>query len=190
MYELTIYVVSGQGATTIWQDEKTKRAAFEWQAGSLFFFFFFDSTQRENIKKLQWQAAKRPARAIIAVTNAPPMMRLYTATMIFIFNCNYLFHKPLRGGRKITSAAKGKLFKTGRIWEFQLHRQMRRTCLLYRLEEERGAGGINCDVGGWLTINNQEPQSPSFRSAPIRKHTPPWARRPSRSTQRHRRLLV
>jgi mannose-6-phosphate isomerase-like protein (cupin superfamily) len=35
MYELTIYVVSGRGATTIWQDEKQK-SSFEWQAGSLF----------------------------------------------------------------------------------------------------------------------------------------------------------
>jgi len=35
MYEATIYVVSGRGATTIWQDEKQKKS-FEWQAGSLF----------------------------------------------------------------------------------------------------------------------------------------------------------
>jgi len=35
MYELTIYVVSGRGATSIWQDEK-KKSSFEWQAGSLF----------------------------------------------------------------------------------------------------------------------------------------------------------
>ena len=35
MYELTIYVVSGRGATSVWHDEKQK-ASFEWQAGSLF----------------------------------------------------------------------------------------------------------------------------------------------------------
>ncbi|MGH9896257.1 MAG: cupin domain-containing protein, partial [bacterium] len=38
MYEATIYVISGRGATTIWQnrkDEKGKRS-FEWHAGSLF----------------------------------------------------------------------------------------------------------------------------------------------------------
>ena len=35
MYELTFYVVSGRGATTIWHDDKHK-SSFEWTAGSLF----------------------------------------------------------------------------------------------------------------------------------------------------------
>src|SRR5262245_42172036 len=38
MYELTIYVVSGRGATTIWQNDKDekRKQSFEWTAGSLF----------------------------------------------------------------------------------------------------------------------------------------------------------
>ncbi|HWH80236.1 MAG TPA: hypothetical protein VNT76_22810, partial [Candidatus Binatus sp.] len=35
MYEELIYVISGRGATTIWNDGEPKRT-FEWQEGSLF----------------------------------------------------------------------------------------------------------------------------------------------------------
>ena len=51
MYELTIYVVSGRGATTIWHDDKDdkRKQSFEWNAGSL-----FDSAER-LVPELQWQ---------------------------------------------------------------------------------------------------------------------------------------
>ena len=130
MYELTIYVVSGQGATTIWQDEKQK-SSFEWQAGSLFSIPLNAKYQNFN------GSGQEPAR-YIAVTNAPPMMRLYRDND-FIFNCNYLFHNRYAGEEDYFSG-KGKLFNR-RIWESNFIANAP-DMLLYGWKE-RGAGGIN-----------------------------------------------
>src|SRR5438046_422951 len=83
MYELTIYVVSGRGATTIWQDEKDekRKQSFEWSAGSLFSIPFNARYQNFN------GSGDEPAR-YVAVTNAPPMMRLFRANE-FLFKCDW-----------------------------------------------------------------------------------------------------
>jgi hypothetical protein len=130
MYELTIYVVSGRGATSIWQDEK-KKSSFEWQAGSLFSIPLNCWYQNFN------GSGQEPAR-YIAVTNAPPMMRLYRDSN-FIFNNPYMFTSRYAGEEDYFSG-KGKLF-TRRVWESNFIANAP-DMLLYGWKE-RGAGGIN-----------------------------------------------
>jgi mannose-6-phosphate isomerase-like protein (cupin superfamily) len=130
MYEATIYVVSGRGATTIWQDEKRK-TSFEWQAGSLFSIPLNAWYQNFN------GSGQEPAR-YIAVTNAPPMMRLFRDNQ-FIFNNDYMFSSRYAGEEDYFSG-KGKLYNR-RIWESNFIANAP-DMLLYGWKE-RGAGGIN-----------------------------------------------
>lgn len=130
MYEQTIYVVSGRGATTIWQDEK-KKSSFEWQAGSLFSIPLNAWYQNFN------GSGQEPTR-YIAVTNAPPMMRLYRDSS-FIFNNPYMFSNRYAGEEDYFSG-KGKLY-TRRVWESNFIANAP-DMALYGWKE-RGAGGIN-----------------------------------------------
>jgi mannose-6-phosphate isomerase-like protein (cupin superfamily) len=130
MYELTIYVVSGRGATTIWQDEKRKNT-FEWHAGSLFSIPLNAWYQNFN------GSGDEPAR-YIAVTNAPPMMRLFQDSD-FMFNSDFSFRNRYAGEENYFSG-NGKLFKR-RIWESNFIANAP-DMLLYGWKE-RGAGGIN-----------------------------------------------
>lgn len=133
MYEMTVYVVSGHGATTIWQHEKSGKGkqSFEWQAGSLFSIPLNVWYQNFN------GSGNEPAR-YIAVTNAPPMMRLYGEDD-FIFNCDYMFSGRYSGEEEYFSG-KGKLFSR-RIWESNFIANAP-DMPLYGWNE-RGAGGIN-----------------------------------------------
>jgi mannose-6-phosphate isomerase-like protein (cupin superfamily) len=132
MYESTIYVVSGHGATTIWQTrDGSHRQTFEWHTGSLFSIPLNACYQNFN------GSGSEPAR-YIAVTNAPPMMRLYRDDD-FMFNCDYVFRSRYSGEDDYFSG-NGKLFKR-RIWESNFIANAP-DMLLYGWKE-RGAGGIN-----------------------------------------------
>ena len=130
MYELTIFVVSGRGATTIWNDDKHK-SSFEWHAGSLFSIPLNAWYQNFN------GSGDEPAR-YIAVTNAPPMMRLFREYE-FTFNCDYMFRSRYSGEEDYFSG-NGKLFNR-RIWESNFIANAP-DMLLYGWKE-RGAGGVN-----------------------------------------------
>jgi quercetin dioxygenase-like cupin family protein len=133
MYELTVYVVSGRGATTIWQGgkEENRKQSFEWHAGSLFSIPLNAWYQNFN------GSGDEPVR-YIAVTNAPPMMRLFGDNE-FIFNCDYVFRDRYSGEEDYFSG-NGKLFSR-RIWESNFIANAP-DMLLYGWKE-RGAGGIN-----------------------------------------------
>jgi mannose-6-phosphate isomerase-like protein (cupin superfamily) len=133
MYELTFYVVAGRGATTIWQGDNgaKRRTSFEWQAGSLFSIPLNAWYQNFN------GSGHEPAR-YIAVTNAPPMMRLFQDNA-FIFNCDYSFNGRYSGEEDYFSG-NGKLFNK-RIWESNFIANAP-DMLLYGWKE-RGAGGVN-----------------------------------------------
>ena len=130
MYELTLYIVAGRGATSVWQDEK-KKSSFEWQAGSLFSIPLNAWYQNFN------GSGQEPAR-YIAVTNAPPMMRLFRDNQ-FVFNNPYTFDSRF-GGEDDYFSGKGKLY-TRRVWESNFIANAP-DMLLYGWKE-RGAGGIN-----------------------------------------------
>jgi mannose-6-phosphate isomerase-like protein (cupin superfamily) len=147
MYELTIYVVSGRGATTIWQDEKHKNS-FEWHAGSLFSIPLNAWYQNFN------GSGDEPAR-YIAVTNAPPMMRLFQDND-FIFKNDFKFRGRYAGEENYFNG-NGKLFKR-RIWESNFIANAP-DMLLYGWKE-RGAGGINAMLE--MANNNQKSHISEF----------------------------
>ena len=82
MFEELIYVVSGRGATTVWNEGEPKHT-FEWQEGSVFSPPLNSWHQNFNGN------GSEPAR-YLAVTSAPCMINLIHNTD-FIFNCHYVF---------------------------------------------------------------------------------------------------
>jgi oxalate decarboxylase/phosphoglucose isomerase-like protein (cupin superfamily) len=82
LFEELIYIVSGHGATTVWNHPESKHT-FEWQEGSVFSPPLNSWYQHFNGN------GSEPAR-YLAVTSAPCMMNLLHSTD-FIFNCDYVF---------------------------------------------------------------------------------------------------
>jgi quercetin dioxygenase-like cupin family protein len=130
MYEETVYIVAGRGATSIWTDEKEK-STFEWHTGSLFAIPLNAWYQHFNA------SGTEPAR-YIAVTNAPPMMRLFRDEE-FIFKNPHTF-KGRFSGEEDYFSGNGKLYNR-RVWESNFVPNAP-DMMLYRWKE-RGAGGIN-----------------------------------------------
>src|SRR5487761_1466384 len=106
MYEETVYIVSGRGATTVWTEDGSKQS-FEWGKGSLFAipvnatYQFFNGSGTE------------PAR-YLSVTNAPVVMRLYH-NLDFIFNTPFVF-KDRFGDDEGYFSGDGTLYSR-RVWE-------------------------------------------------------------------------
>ena len=130
LYEMEVYVVSGRGATSIWHDE-TSKTTFEWTAGSLFAIPLNAHYQMFNA------SGTEPAR-YLAVTNAPPMLRLFKDPD-FIFAAGYSFKKRYSGEEDYFSG-NGTLY-TKRVWESNFIPNAP-DMPLYGWKE-RGAGGIN-----------------------------------------------
>src|ERR1700691_3871365 len=82
LYEELVYIVSGTGTTTVWNDQGTK-VTFEWRAGSLFAIPLNTSYQHCNTSGTE-------SVRYYAVTNAPLMMNLFH-NQDFIFNQDYDF---------------------------------------------------------------------------------------------------
>lgn len=88
LFEEMIYVLDGQGSTTVWNDAGA-RITFEWQAGSLFAIPLNAWHQHFN------GSGNQPAR-YLGVTNAPMVINLYEEED-FIFNTAYDFKSRFRG---------------------------------------------------------------------------------------------
>ncbi len=131
MYETQMYVLSGRGATSIWVDESRKQT-FEWKAGSVFAIPLNAWYQLFN------GSGTEPAR-YIAVTSAPPIMRLYRDNH-FIFNLPYVFSNRYADESYNGS---GRLYN-GRIWESNFIPNAD-NMPLYGMPL-RGAGGINAQL--------------------------------------------
>ena len=133
LYEETMYVVSGRGATSVWTDEKDK-ATFEWHEGSLVAIPLNAWYQHFNA------SGTEPAR-YLSVTNAPPAMRLYR-NLDFIFDNPFSFTDRFSGGEDYFSAA-GKLYER-RKWETNFIPNAQTMMLWDYLT--RGAGGVNASL--------------------------------------------
>ena len=131
MYEEMVYILNGRGATSVWLDEKHKQT-FEWHEGSLFAIPLNASYQHFNA------SGTEPAR-YIAVTNAPPMMRLFRNEE-FIFNTVADFKNRFAGDDDDYFSGNGTLY-VRRIWEANFIPNAP-DMPLYDFKE-RGAGNIN-----------------------------------------------
>ncbi len=139
LFEESIYVVSGQGAATVWNDEH-KKQTFEWQTGSLF------SPPLNTWHQLFNGSGSEPAR-YLAVTTAPTMINLLH-NLDFIFHNDFAF-KDRFDGRDEYFSGKGTLYGgeydgfrfAGNAWETNFVPDVRSFKLLeYNV---RGAGGKN-----------------------------------------------
>src|SRR5258706_8384206 len=128
MFEELVYVVSGRGATTIWNDNGQKRT-FEWQEGSLFSPPLNTHYQHFN------GSGTQPAR-YLAVTSAPIMINLIH-NIDFIFNCPYTFQDRFNSEDDYFS--KEGTWYAGRLWETNFVPDVKNLKLLEW--KERGAGG-------------------------------------------------
>ena len=110
MYEEMVFILTGQGSTTVWYDEKHKNS-FEWQAGSLFAIPLNARYQHFN------GSGSEPVR-YIAVTTAPIMMNLLR-NEDFIFNNDAVFPERYQGEDNYFSGKiKTELFT---LWDMPLN---------------------------------------------------------------------
>jgi gentisate 1,2-dioxygenase len=78
LYEALVYVVSGRGASSVWNDAGAQ-VRFEWQAGSMFALPLNVHYQHFNTSGVE------PARLLVA-TSAPLTINLFH-NLDFVFNC-------------------------------------------------------------------------------------------------------
>ncbi len=137
LFEESIYIVSGQGATSVWQ-ENGKKVTFDWQAGSLF-------SPPLNAWHQLFNGSGSESARYLAVTTAPTMINLLHNTD-FIFNNPFVFTDRFDGGEDYFSS-KGNHFEknyygyefVGHLWETNFVSDLRAFDLWdYK---ERGAGG-------------------------------------------------
>jgi len=87
LFEALIYVLDGQGATTLWQGNSDKKQTVEWQRGSVFAPPLNCYYQHFNLD------GQMPAR-LFMVTHAPTMINLAGGmlnSVDFVFNNPYVF---------------------------------------------------------------------------------------------------
>ncbi len=132
MFEETIFILEGRGATTIWNDGGPKQS-FEWQSGSLFSPPLNTWHQHFNAQ------GDRPVR-YVAVTLAPLIFNVFH-NVDFVFNNSFRFADRYTGGGDYFSD-KGRLFQSAnmkvKVWETNFIGDL----LMHDLVEwkERGAG--------------------------------------------------
>ncbi len=129
LYEEMVYVLSGRGATTVWNEGGPKRT-FEWHEGSLFavplnaWHQFFNGQGSETAR-------------FYVVSSAPLVMNLYH-NLDFVFNTGFSFTDRFDGRQDFFKGEGQEL--PGRVWETNLVEDVRTFPLL--AHKERG-GGIN-----------------------------------------------
>ncbi len=130
-FHKAIFVLSGRGATSVWNVGSTEKQTFEWQRGSLFCIPLNAWHEHFN------GSGTEPAR-ILCVTTAPLEMNLHP-DHDFIFNNSKVFDAIYTGQEEFFSSE--GIAKPGRIWQSNFIADVRtHEVQLYRM---RGAGGTN-----------------------------------------------
>jgi mannose-6-phosphate isomerase-like protein (cupin superfamily) len=107
LYEELVYIVSGRGATKVWQSSDDEPTTFEWQAGSLFAIPLNAGYQHFNA------SGTEPAR-YLAVTSAPLIINLFHDPE-FVMQCPHEFRGRFAGGADYFSGS-GTMHGE-RVWE-------------------------------------------------------------------------
>ena len=130
MFEATLYVVEGRGATVFWQGDGPRQTV-EWQGGSVFSPPLNCFYQHFN---LDGQAAAR----LFALTNAPAVFNLYRSEH-YVFNDAYVFKDRYNAEDDYFSDSGEHL--GWRRWKTNFIPDIR----TFKLDDykERGAGGTN-----------------------------------------------
>ncbi|MFQ5851528.1 MAG: cupin domain-containing protein [Candidatus Binatia bacterium] len=128
LFEELIYIVSGRGATTIW-NEGGPRRTFEWHEGSLF-------SPPLNTWHQHFNGSGSQSARYIAVTSAPIMVNLIH-NLDFIFDCDYVF-KDRYNSQEDYFTNEGTWY-AGRVWETNFVSDVKNLRLIEW--KERGAGG-------------------------------------------------
>jgi oxalate decarboxylase/phosphoglucose isomerase-like protein (cupin superfamily) len=127
IFEEMIYVLSGRGSTTVWNDEG-HRITFEWQAGALFAIPL-------NCMHQHFNGSGKDAARFVAVTNGPPVINLYE-DLNFVFNTKHDFANRFNGEPDYFS---GKGEQKGLLLETNFVADAVNLPLISA--KERGAGG-------------------------------------------------
>ncbi len=156
LYEEMIYILSGRGATTIW-NEGCPKQTFEWQEGSLFAIPINAWHQHFNGQ------GDKPVR-YLGATNAPMVVSLFH-NMDFIFKDAFVFSDRYSGEQDYFTNP-GQFFSSqDRIWETNFVPDVR-TAKLYEWME-RGAGGVN--VRYEIAGNTMSPHISQFPTGTYKK---------------------
>jgi len=140
LYEETVYIAKGHGATTIWQDEG-KKHTFEWQAGSLFAIPLNARYQHFN------GSGSEPVR-YFAVTNAPFMMQLFH-NVDFIMGNEYAFTDRFNPADEAYFGSQAKLY--GRFWmSINFVPDTHSIQLNDQSERGKGARNVKFDLAGQI----------------------------------------
>lgn len=130
LYEEVIYVVSGRGATSVWNPGQ-ERVTFEWKEGSLFAIPLNAFHEHAN------GDGSQPA-LLLGVTSAPILMNLYH-NREFIFNCPYVFSDRFQGvSDEFRREAKWLQEVPGGLWETNFIANVHEVAMTSW--EERGKG--------------------------------------------------
>ncbi|MFQ5826593.1 MAG: cupin domain-containing protein, partial [Dehalococcoidia bacterium] len=133
MFEETIFILKGRGATTIWTDGGSKRT-FEWQEGSLF-------SPPLNVWHQHFNGQEDQPARYLAVTTAPVIVNLFRS-LDFVFNNDFVFHDRY-DAREDYFGPRGKSYasRVGMVWESNFIPDTRS----FKLHDYgiRGAGGKN-----------------------------------------------
>jgi len=133
MYEEMVYVLSGQGSTSVWYDGQDKQT-FEWGTGSLFAIPLNAWYQHFN------GSGSQTAR-FMSVTNLPTILRTFHSED-FVFDDPFVFRDRF-GGQAGYFAGEGKLFrnKNQKVLETNFVADVR--SLELHTWKQRGGGGSN-----------------------------------------------
>jgi quercetin dioxygenase-like cupin family protein len=131
LFEELIFVVSGNGASSVWYDD-SRKVNFEWQAGSLFSPPI--NTWRQHFNS----SGGEPARLLV-VTSAPPIINLFR-NMDFVLNNNFRFSDRFAADAD-TFSGDGESYKSRNVtvWDTNFVPNVRTIPLVAR--PGRGGGG-------------------------------------------------